>query len=259
MYGILAILVAVIIYHCVDAIPETIQEWWKNTSLRKWAYPLFVIALTVGVAVGLKYDVLHPCAVGFPLLFGFPYLAGMIMGIWHSMKASGRRLTDKNVMNASEIAAHCLREIGCQPEIKNDGTIFVSYQGEKFVMVFGERSARVWDPGWAAIAFDDPDLPEIREAVNANNFSFGPTVVVTPPDEEGIVLLHSYRDIMLHPSCPENDQYIRAVLDSFFDTVEHVRRNFKQISAQQQQIRTRRPVGFAPPQTPDIQQQNGSY
>lgn len=143
-----------------------------------------------------------------------------------------------------------LSNLGCQPTKNEDGSLSVLYQGENFLMEFGGMYARVWDPMWAGIKADDPDMSKIREAVNAANFNFGPTVVLTAPNEDGIIGFHSRRDIMLHPSCPDNVLFIKAVLDSFFDTKEHVRRHFQQINdkpmeAQQMEIKTnRRPVGF---------------
>lgn len=138
-----------------------------------------------------------------------------------------------------------LSNLGCQPTKNDDGTLSVSYQGENFHMEFGGMYARVWDPMWAGVKADDPDLPKIREAVNAANFSFGPTVVLTAPNEEGVIGFHSRRDIMLHPACPDNEPFVKAVLDSFFDTKEQVRSSFQQINSQQQQEKKPcRPVGF---------------
>lgn len=139
-----------------------------------------------------------------------------------------------------------LSSLGCQPKKNDDGTISVSYQGENFQMEFGGMYARVWDPMWAGIKADDPDMPKIREAVNAANFNFGPTVVMTKPDDKGIIGFHSRRDIMLHPACPDNVPFVKAVLDSFFDAKEEVRNNYQKINASQmEEQKNRRPVGFA--------------
>ena len=139
-----------------------------------------------------------------------------------------------------------LSNLGCQPTKNDDGTLTVSYQGENFHMEFGGMYARVWDPMWAGIKADDPDMPKIREAVNATNFNFGPTVVLTAPDDEGVIGFHSRRDIMLHPACPDNEPFVKAVLDSFFDAKEQVRSNFQQINAEQMEMKKkRRPIGFA--------------
>ena len=138
-----------------------------------------------------------------------------------------------------------LSNLGCQPTKNEDGTLSVSYQGENFHMEFGGMYARVWDPMWAGIKADDPDMPKIREAVNAANFNFGPTVVLTAPNDEGIIGFNSRRDIMLNPACPDNEPFVKAVLDSFFDAKEQVRSNFQQINAKQMEAqKNRRPVGF---------------
>ncbi len=138
-----------------------------------------------------------------------------------------------------------LSQLGCQPTANDDGTISVQYQGENFHMEFGGMYARVWDLMWAGIKADDPELPKVREAINAANYNFGPTVVLTAPDEEGVIGFHSRRDIMLHPACPDNVPFVKAVLDSFFDAKEQVRSNFQQINVKQmEQQKNRRPVGF---------------
>lgn len=139
-----------------------------------------------------------------------------------------------------------LSNLGCQPKKNDDGTLSVSYQGENFHMEFGGMYARVWDPMWAGVKADDPDMPKIREAVNAANFNFGPTVVMTAPNDDGIIGFHSRRDIMLHPACPDNVPFVKAVLDSFFDAKEQVRNNYQKINAcQMEEQKNRRPVGFA--------------
>lgn len=138
-----------------------------------------------------------------------------------------------------------LSNLGCQPTKNDDGTLSVSYQGENFYMEFGGMYARVWDPMWAGVKADDPDMPKIREAVNAANFNFGPTVVLTAPNDDGVISFHSRRDIMLHPACPDNELFVKAVLDSFFDAKEQVRSNYQQIYAKQMETKKNcRPVGF---------------
>lgn len=153
---------------------------------------------------------------------------------------------EQNQPDTLDLMFKTLNNLGCQPTKNDDGTLTVSYQGENFHMEFGGMYARVWNPMWAGIKADDPDMPKIREAVNATNFNFGPTVVLTAPDDEGVVGFHSRRDIMLHPACPDNEPFVKAVLDSFFDAKEQVRSNFQQINAEQMEMKKkRRPIGFA--------------
>lgn len=154
--------------------------------------------------------------------------------------------------DTARLMFNALSEIGCQPEKDNDGSINVQYQGETFHMDFGGMYARVWEPMWAGIKANDPDLPQIREAVNAANFNFGPTIVLTSPDENGIIGFHTRRDIMLHPLCPDNAPYVKAVLDSFFEAKEQVKGNFQEIKASQDKIiKKRRPIGFNTDYTKD--------
>ena len=154
--------------------------------------------------------------------------------------------------DTARLMFNVLSEIGCQPEKDNDGSINVQYQGENFHIDFGGMYARVWDPMWAGIKANDPNLPQIREAVNAANFNFGPTIVLSSPDEDGIIGFHTRRDIMLHPSCPDNAPYVKAVLDSFFKAKELVKGNFQKIKASQDKnIKKRRPIGFNTDYTKD--------
>ncbi len=206
------------------------------------------MAITVAVAFGIEYDVLNWGAIVVPALFGLPYIWGMILGI--NMKGAGHKVTSKDNVDAKEIAIHCLTELGCQPEVNKDGTLGVSYQRENFHMEFGTRYARIWDPMWAGNKADDPDMPKIRESVNAANYNFGPTVVLTAPDEDGVIGFHSRCDIMLHPACPDNVPFVKAVLDSFFDAKGNARIKFKQLNDQQvEKQNNRRPVGFTTTQT----------
>lgn len=152
--------------------------------------------------------------------------------------------TGQNRPDSRDLMVDALKNLGCQPKANDDGSLLVQYQGENFYMEFSGRYARVWDFMWAGIKADDPDLSNMREAVNATNYSFGPTVVMTRPNEEGVIGLHSRRDIMLHPSCPDNDLYVRALLDSFFDTKYDLKNNLHKLQLQQQERQeSHRPVG----------------
>lgn len=122
-------------------------------------------------------------------------ISGLIHFVNWRQEQQERRLTSKdyNIMNEAHnteaqeepstaapdtigLMFKTLVNIGCQPTANEDGTLSVQYQGENFHMEFGGMYARVWDPMWAGVKADDPDMPKIREAVNAANFNFGPTV-----------------------------------------------------------------------------------
>ena len=201
--------------------------------------------------IGLLAQILKPYAMEISIIAGIIIIGIIIRHFMKNKDEKEERMDTESISeenkqpNTFDLMMRTLHNLGCQPSANEDGTLSVQYQGENFHMEFGGMYARVWDPMWAGIKADDPDLPNIREAVNAANFNFGPTVVMTKPDEEGVIGFHSRRDIMLHPACPDNVPFVKAVLDSFFDAKEQVRSNFQQINTKQmEQQKNRRPVGF---------------
>lgn len=202
--------------------------------------------------IGLFAQIIKPYAMEISIIAGI-IIIGVIMRHFlkqkeekeERMENEKHSFEDSHKPDTLGLMLSTLHNLGCQPTANEDGTISVQYQGETFHMEFGGMYARVWDPMWAGVKADDPDMPKIREAVNAANFNFGPTVVLTAPNEDGVIGFHSRRDIMLHPACPDNVPFVKAVLDSFFDAKEQVRSNFQQINAKQmEQQKNRRPVGF---------------
>lgn len=245
MQTIFLILFLVIIYYGKRMLPESFNEWWENSTLNKWIYPIITTGVTIAVAIGIEYDVLNWGALLIPILLGVPYIWGMILGVWYNMKEAGSRVTYKEEA-AKEIVIKSLHELGCQPATNKDGSIAVSYQGEYFNLECNPRYVRIWDTYWSSIKADDPDLTLIREAVNEANYSFGPTVLMSESDDDNDINFHSRIDIMLHPACPDNTTYIRAILDSFFYTKENVSKSFHKLRQKGQDCpQNRRPVGFA--------------
>lgn len=153
---------------------------------------------------------------------------------------------DNITQTSQEIMVAALTGIGCQPTVNEDGSVSVTYQGEHFQIDFSSQYAQIWDLGWAVLKADNPELPAIREAVNLANYNFGPTVVLSHPDEEGTLYLHSRMGVLLHPGVTEIDDYIRDSLKMFFAAKDAVRQHFQQLRFEQQHPREpRRPIGFS--------------
>ena len=139
-----------------------------------------------------------------------------------------------------------LTDLGCQRKKENEKELQVAYQGENFVINIGGPYAQIWEPAWANISIKDPNFENMKTAANISNFDFGPSIVWTSPNEEGMVTLHSKRDILLSPQLKDNRDYVRSVLDSFFEKKERMRGQFHALINQQQQSpKLHRPVGFA--------------
>lgn len=114
-------------------------------------------------------------------------------------------------------------------------------------MIFNPRFVRIWDAYWAETNINDSNFPKIREAINSSNHGYGPVVVMSDPDENGIISLNSRWDILLHPALgDENVEYINSVFAAFFDIKEEVRRCYQKLQLKQQteEKKERRPIGF---------------
>lgn len=150
-------------------------------------------------------------------------------------------------LDTAQIVQQALTEIGCQPQ-KDDDSIMVAYQGEKFVININGSYAHIWDLGWSVIKANDPDLPQIRESVNYTNFHSEVTIVLSSPDKEGNIWFHSRQSILLHPSCTVNTHFIQTTLNAFFQAKELAFNHYHQANAQQTEPqKKRRPVGFTAP------------
>lgn len=144
-------------------------------------------------------------------------------------EARKRRLAEKNETTLS-LMMLTLRQIGCQPEIE-DGSdnrvILVKYQGETFRIIINGFFVRVWDPAYISINKLDTNLPLVVDAVNTTNYDFGPTVVLSDPDENGDIFLHSRMDFVMEESLVNKEDYLTAILTSFFDTKKSLRENME--------------------------------
>ena len=163
----------------------------------------------------------------------------------------GKSLSKRNVkvMNNTEETFNemhsILEDLGCNPQKESDSELSVAYQGENFVVQIGGYYAHIWDPGWSSINVNDPNFGTLQEAINIANCDFGPSIVWTKPDENGIVYLHSRLDILLHPNLPNKDDYIKSVFNTFFEKKENLRGNLHSLMNEQKNTPNRmRPIGF---------------
>lgn len=123
-----------------------------------------------------------------------------------------------------------LTQLGCKPKVEEDGTISMNYQDQHFIFEFVGLQINILSGAWAITRVDAPELPMIREVINMANWYNGPTVILSQPNEDGIMGLFTRRDIMLHPNCSDNVQYMASVINSFFEAQNHIREAHEKIS-----------------------------
>lgn len=128
----------------------------------------------------------------------------------------------QTLMETKELLLETLRQMGCQPEDTDENGVSVVYQGEEFKMRIGGLMINIWDPGWSSINVNDLNVPRVRAAINMANFEFGPTVVLSEPDEKGEMFLHSRYAIIFHPALPELQSLLKHTFNMFFRAKETV-------------------------------------
>ena len=142
----------------------------------------------------------------------------------------------------------CMVTLGCQPELGNSKDIIVTFQGETFIMQPNRIFLRIVDPAWFSMNNTDPLFELLKQAVNTVNWFFGPTVILTNPDENGNVGVHSRMDILLPSTMPipERHQYIRVILDLFFEVKQNLKKELHNLVEfkQKEMKENKRPIGF---------------
>ena len=141
---------------------------------------------------------------------------------------------DREVINTKDLMVETLRQMGCDPKEIEDGAVGVVFQGEKFYMRFGGFFVNIWDLGWSSINLNDLNLPKLRQAINLANFEFGPTIVLTDPDENGVMDIHTRYGIMLHPSLPDLTDYIGHAFNLFFKAKNNLHLNYNRLRVEEE-------------------------
>lgn len=178
---------------------------------------------------------------------------GFLVYVFTKRNDSDMKGEMENQMNEEErtnylgLMEETLKAMGCQPEIdkEKENTLCVVFQGEHFEINFYGVYCRIWDPFWTCIDADDPDLPTVREAVNETNFEFGPAVVLSKPDINGVIHFHTRYDIPFIPEIPDIQSYLKNMLESFFMAKKIVYQKFHRLSVEQtEQKKPHRVIGF---------------
>lgn len=136
-------------------------------------------------------------------------------------------------------------EMSCNPHIDEQENLALSYQGENFLFMFNGPFIRIWDFSWHSIKLTDDNFTLIKDAVNYANFSFGPSIVMHSPDEEGNIVFSSRIDIPLVNLANDMRGYVEVVLDSFFSLKQSLTREVSRLKTDPQDRTLHdNPIGF---------------
>lgn len=111
-----------------------------------------------------------------------------------------------------------LRKIGCQPNIDEDNKIHFQYQGEVFGIDAenGRAIIIIWDTWWAHFPLNDPDINNLKAAINYINIDNSVVTLYSINEENERLGIHSKHTLLFIPEIQNIDEYLRAILDNFF-------------------------------------------
>lgn len=142
-----------------------------------------------------------------------------------------------------QLVMETLRETGCQPEQMDNGDITVAFQGENFMIQSGNRFIQVWDLGWSSVNVIDPELDNIKLAINRANLEYGPSVGFSSPDENGNIFIHTRGDSVFTSDLPHLGDFLKSMLVSFFEKKQSVHHHYNQLRADRERAEANeRPV-----------------
>lgn len=127
-----------------------------------------------------------------------------------------------------DLCVEILRKLNCevQFEEENEYTMFFTYQGENFRIDTWKDSLmiEIWDTWWGTVDLDNlDDVCHVRKAINTMNINSFVTMVYSIDQEHQRFAVHNKRECVLIPQIPNVENYMAAMLASFFEA----QRSFK--------------------------------
>lgn len=128
---------------------------------------------------------------------------------------------DKMMMGTRDLLLDTLTRIGCQYELgeEEDKRIMFAFQGEHFMAYANNewKFVQLWDTHWGHIELDDvEELSRLRKAINAANLNNSVTTVFTINEVEKTMDVHCKSTVLLVPSIPSIEEYLKYELLEFF-------------------------------------------
>ena len=136
-------------------------------------------------------------------------------------------------ISTQDIVITVLQQIGCQPQLNEEGHICFKYQGDEFYIATQKdnRFIVIWNPWWGTMEPNNPALPYLKEIINLVNVDSLVTTIYTTDEEQKNIGFHSKCQTLFTPKEAPLDEYLKVLLDQFFATHDVIKDNFKQLSS----------------------------
>ena len=138
-----------------------------------------------------------------------------------------------------------LKQIGCQPEIdkENKGHVNFMYQGEHFfISIENDTLVTFYNTWWGNIELDNPDIDNLKEAINQTNMGSLPKVVYTTYQEDNKLGVHTMYRLFLKKEIPDLPNLFKVILITFFDVQKEVKGRFAQLNNEKVEAQTKERV-----------------
>ncbi len=140
---------------------------------------------------------------------------------------------DLDEVSTQDLVFEVLRHIGCQPQLNEEKQIGFKYQGCEFYITTSDenRLIVVWNPWWGSIDSNNKAFGHLKEIINAVNADALVTTVYTTDEDGKTVGLHSKCHVLFSPRETSLDEYLKALLDSFFTVHDTIKDYFNQLNS----------------------------
>ena len=146
---------------------------------------------------------------------------------WERQQNEPETQDDVEEFKTQDLFVETLTKIGCQYKVdeESDRRIHFDYQGEHFFVDINTNSSFVhlFDTFWLEVElYKTDEVSRLRKAINTANQSELVTTLFTIDDDEKSMYVHSHYSFIFRKNIPDLDDYLKAILYSFFEVHRNV-------------------------------------
>lgn len=137
-------------------------------------------------------------------------------------KAAKTEAFDYSGLATKDLLVAALQQLNCKVENddENADKIYFNYQAENFCAIASNDCFMVtlYDFSWGAVDLDDLDeVAILRKAINEVNLYAPVSLIYSIDTESKKMVVHTKKQILMIPQIPNIEQYLIAMLASFFE------------------------------------------
>lgn len=142
-----------------------------------------------------------------------------------------------------DLCIKVLKRLNC--EIEQDSELeerfYFLFQGEAFFIdaKAGSPMIQIWDSWWMEVPLENLDeMARVRKAINYVNLRSTNTLVFTINEEENKFIVHTKKTCPFIRDIPDLDDYMKAMLESFFYTQRALQMVIEQETREEGRVKT---------------------